>query len=222
MKRAPRNVILTAVLNYVQAHAGERITLTDIRRDVTYLADQVEDQTFSQVEDHPSVTQVQVAMRRIINEEMWPVATIINGQVWRIGDNERSVFADASPAPISPASVELGPDDVDPPLANLEAMVEADVVAELNDIEEPTLPGPEPDEFEAFNEAVRSARGPDPDVRYMPLLRGTPVVGTGPAATDDDPHIGHIWEYLAGRPDGTIFMRDDRGHFYAATLKRLN
>lgn len=186
------------VLAYLQKHAGEHVRLEDLIVATSY-----------------SRRQIQAAVSTTQREHKWPIATIVQGRRWRVGQQNSTI------APLDRS--ELG--DFVPP-AEAQPTSPAPVSAE------PVSPPPKPVKSQVLFSAAPDAYAPTPtsadEEPKLPSL-AKPVapadrrisvnsVKTVTAAPDT---FERLYEVLGIDGDGRLIIRDDQHEFYKATLEKL-
>lgn len=207
----PRNGDVSfQVLKFVEAHAGKRVNIEDVQAATGF-----------------TVSQVQQAMNRIINERRWPVHVIIRGRVWRASETDferqpAKIFSEdgwlasnAAPNPVIPAPAKADPPKVDPPpLGETTSDKPYVPMGWRRDGKGWRLVPETVEDIKEFTDKLT----PEPSVEDLetsiPLpLPSKPDVLNDPTTT--------IYEVLGARPDGKLIIRSHLGDFYLATLEKI-
>lgn len=133
--------------------------------------------------------QIQGALAAIIREGKWPIASIVRGRIWHIGINPNtSMNPETVPAPapvVTAESVGVG-------LA-------------------PALPRADPERVKVLADEQLLARN---RAAHLTTVKPAPRPAMDPAVVSALADADRVYEWMGNRPDGTVLLRDDLGHWH--------
>lgn len=218
MARARRGELTTAVLTYVQEHAGQRVKLDELVNATGY-----------------SEGQIQQSMNRIRVDGKWPLVAIHPGRIWRIGETDYvrvparilnpGEVAEEPTAPTAPTPSSL----VEPASPAPRTIVSDKPYVPMGWQRDPSATG-----WRLVPESVMTEPAPSSE-RLLPP-QAEPATEPGPA-TEPEPGIqqepkrtrrdllndpaNFLYEEVGNRTDGRLIIRGEDGAFYLATLEKI-